>query len=186
MVYLATQLLPHLPTILATPKDMPSPQPPTAQASKRLLHELKAIQSSPDSPSPALASLAPKSDTDLLGWSAVLLGPASTPYASGRWLISLAVPPSYPLAPPQLTFLTPCCHPNIHFVTGEVCLDLLRERWTPAYTLVAVCEAVQMLLAEPAVDSPLNVDLAGLLRGGDRVGFEGVVRFWCGERRWEG
>lgn len=66
-----------------------------------------------------------------------------------------------------------------------MCLDLLKEGWSAAYTLVQVCEAVQQLLAEPAVESPLNVDVAGLLRG-DTVGFEGVVRFWCGERRWEG
>ena len=43
-----------------------------------------------------------------------------------------------------------------------------------------------MLLAEPVAESPLNVDVAGLLRGGDQVGFEGMVRYWCGERRWEG
>lgn len=47
-------------------------------------------------------------------------------------------------------------------------------------------EAVHQLLRYPEVDSPLNLDVAGLLKQGDRVGGEGLVRFWCGERRWEG
>ena len=43
-----------------------------------------------------------------------------------------------------------------------------------------------MLLRYPECDSPLNVDVATLIRQGDRVGWEGVVRFWCQEKRWEG
>ena len=72
------------------------------------------------------------------------------------------------------------------WATGEICLDLLKEAWTPAYTLVSTLEAVEQLLREPEVDSPLNVDVAVLLRQGDRVGGEGLVRFWCEERRYVG
>lgn len=77
-------------------------------------------------------------------------------------------------------------HPNIHFRTGEICLDLLKTSWTPAYTLVKTLEAVQQLLVYPEVESPLNVDVAALIREGDKIGAEGLMRFWCGERRWEG
>lgn len=29
------------------------------------------------------------------------------------------------------------------------------------------------------------MDVGGLIRGGDRIAAEGLVRFWCWERRWE-
>lgn len=77
--------------------------------------------------------------------------------------------------------MTPCCHPNVNFKTGEICLDLLKTSWTPAYGMVSTLEAVQQLMSaggEP--DSPLNVDLARLLRERDLVAAEGLVRFYTG------
>ncbi|MCJ1470660.1 hypothetical protein MMC07_009306 [Pseudocyphellaria aurata] len=68
--------------------------------------------------------------------------------------------------------------------TGEICLDLLKTSWTPAYTMVSTLEAVHQLLAYPEVDSPLNVEVAALLRNGDGVGAESLVRWCCREWRW--
>jgi len=43
---------------------------------------------------------------------------------------------------------------------------------------------VQRLLAEPNADSPLDVDVAVLIRNGDDVAVEGLVRWgvWKGRR----
>ena len=82
--------------------------------------------------------------------------------------------------------MTKICHPNVKFETGEICLDVLKENWTPVLGVVGALESVGRLLQEPGVDSPLNVEVANLLRGGDRVGAEGLVRFWCGEERFVG
>ena len=70
--------------------------------------------------------------------------------------------------------------------TGEICLDLLKDSWSPAYTLTSTLEAIHQLLAYPEVDSPLNIDIARLLKDGDRIGGESLVRFWCLEKRWSG
>lgn len=97
----------------------------------------------------------------------------------GEWKLNITVPSSYPNTPPEIHFSTPICHPNVSFKTGEICLDLLKTSWTPAYTVVSTLEAVQQLLSaggEP--DSPLNIDLAKLLREGDLVGAESLVRFY--------
>jgi peroxin-4 len=69
--------------------------------------------------------------------------------------------------------------------TGEICLDLLKTAWTPAYTLKMTVEAIWQMLAAPGIDSPLNVDIAALIRQGDRVGSEALVRWGCGEWRWD-
>ena len=103
---------------------------------------------------------------------------------AGLWHLDILIPPSYPLAPPRITFTTPICHPNVDFKTGEICLDLLKTSWSPAYTLTSTLEAIHQLLAYPEVDSPFNVDIATLLKNGDKIGAESLVRFWCGERRW--
>ncbi|EME86044.1 uncharacterized protein MYCFIDRAFT_210393 [Pseudocercospora fijiensis CIRAD86] len=145
-------------------------------AAKRLANELGAYNREP---SPALSRLEPASDQDIFHWSAVLRGPEGTAYEGGRWHLSIAVPQQYPNTPPAIRFQTPICHPNVNFKTGEICLDLLKTSWTPAYGIVSTLEAVQQLLSaggEP--DSPLNIDLAVLLRDGDLVGAEALVRFY--------
>ncbi|KAI9786705.1 MAG: hypothetical protein M1816_007846 [Peltula sp. TS41687] len=172
-----------------------SQQPPpllSPSTTKRLLHELHAYnqqQSQPttsshtSSTSHHLTHLSPTSEADLSQWTATLLGPRGTPYEGGRWELAIRFPPNYPLHPPAVTFVTRICHPNVNFHTGEICLDLLSadEAWTPAYTIVQTLGAVHMLLAEPGLDSPLNVDVAGLWRAGDRVAAEALVRFYTGE-----
>lgn len=46
---------------------------------------------------------------------------------AGLWKLSIQLPDSYPLAPPNIHFDTPICHPNVHFevlhVSSGVCLQ---------------------------------------------------------------
>lgn len=79
-------------------------------------------------------------------------------------------------------------HPNIDLATGDICLDLLKDAWTPAYSVLETVRAIRGgLLPYPEVDSPLNVDAAALLRGGDAVGTRRLVELWCREvGRYEG
>lgn len=155
-------------------------------ALKRLTHEIQDLSNSPNS---SVLHLGPSSDEDLFYWEAVLKGPRdpASPYYGGLWLLSISVPNNYPLAPPKVVFKTPICHPNVHFQTGEICLTLLTsEHWAPTYTLSSTMSAIQQLLSDPGLDSPLNVDIANLYREEDLIGAEGLVRFWTGEKRWAG
>jgi peroxin-4 len=105
----------------------------------------------------------------------------------GLWLLTISISPTYPLHPPTIKFSTRIAHPNISFTTGEICLTLLTsEHWTPAYTLSSTLSAIHQLLTDPRPDSPLNVDVAALLRDGDKLGWASLVRFWTLEERWEG
>lgn len=145
-------------------------------AAKRLIKELDQYNKDP---SPALLRLEPTSDDDIFHLTAVLRGPDGTAYEGGIFTLTLTVPQTYPNTPPQITFKTPCCHPNVAFTTGEICLDLLKTSWTPAYGIVSSLEAVQQLLsAGGEADSPLNLDIAKLVREGDLVGAEGLVRLY--------
>jgi len=162
------------------------PSNSTANALRRLTHELQDLQTTPCE---AVLHLGPCDDEDLFKWEAVLKGPRdpASPYFGGLWLLSISVPPNYPLAPPTIHFVTPICHPNVHFATGEICLTLLGgEHWAPTYTLSTTVAAIQQLLTSPGLDSPLNVDVANLYREDDAVGAESLVRFWTAEKRWAG
>lgn len=87
-----------------------------------------------------------------------------------------------------MSFRTPIVHANVALRGGDICLDLLKEAWTPAYSVLECVRAVRMLLSCPETDSPLNVDVAALLRGGDALGARRLVEFWCQDEggRYEG
>ncbi|CAD0089083.1 unnamed protein product, partial [Aureobasidium vineae] len=142
------------------------------QVTKRLLHELRSYEKDP---SDALLHLGPINDEELTHWTAVLRGVEGTAYQN-----------TYPNKPPTITFVTPICHPNVHFKTGEICLDLLKSSWSPVYSVRQTLEAVQQLLTSAEPDSPLNIDAAQLLRQGDQLGYEALVRFYTKTLRWNG
>ena len=107
---------------------------------KRLIKEMAEYQKEND------YLLEPISDEDLSKWKAILPGPIASPYQGGTFLLHIYIPFNYPMDPPQIVFKTRICHPNIHFNTGEICLDVLKTAWTPAYTLKTACDAICMLL----------------------------------------
>lgn len=117
-------------------------------------------------------------ETNLFIWKALLQGPKDTPYEGGRFELIINVPEQYPLQPPAVRYKTKCFHPNFNFKTGEICLDILKTAWSPAWTLHSVCQAILALMADPAPDSPLNCDAGNLLRNGDKRGYNSVARMY--------
>ncbi|KAI9925464.1 hypothetical protein ASPWEDRAFT_112708 [Aspergillus wentii DTO 134E9] len=157
---------------------------PPVSTSQRLIRELKEYTKNPNE---VLLHLGPVDDDDLLRWEAVLKGVKGTPYEGGLWGLNITIPHNYPLSPPNIRFKTRISHPNISFTTGEICLTLLTtEHWSPVYTISTTLTAIHQLLTDPRPDSPLNVDVANLLRDKDIPAWESVVRFWTQEERWEG
>ncbi|KAH6760612.1 ENTH/VHS/GAT family protein [Perilla frutescens var. frutescens] len=117
-------------------------------------------------------------DTNIFKWTALIKGPSETPFDGGVFQLAFSVPEQYPLQPPQVRFLTKIFHPNVHFKTGEICLDILKNAWSPAWTLQSVCRAIIALMAHPEPDSPLNCDSGNLLRSGDIRGYQSMARMY--------
>jgi ubiquitin-protein ligase len=83
-------------------------------ATKRLRKELQVLKKSEDDKDIMLAV-----DPDnLLKWRAWIKGPIDTPYQSGVFELAIRCSTEYPLAPPQIKFVTKIFHPNVHFRTG--------------------------------------------------------------------
>ncbi|KAI1396078.1 UBC-like protein [Hypoxylon fuscum] len=157
-------------------------------ATKRLLKEIGNWEKEAPNEK-GVERLGPVNEDELLHWEAVINGRGiGCGYDEGRWLLDISIPPSYPLQPPKISFRTPIVHANVALRGGEICLDLLKEAWTPTYSILECVRAVRMLLSYPEVDSPLNVDVAALLRGGDALGARRLVEFWVRDEggRYEG
>jgi len=150
---------------------------------KRLLNELQTYQHEPND---ALVRLGPVKDDELMHWTAVMKGVQGTAYEGGLWELDIRIPSTYPHEPPEIKFVTPICHPNVHFKTGEICLDLFKTAWTPVYTITAVLTSIHHLLTSAEPDSPLNVDIAQLFRQGDLIGAEALIRYYTEIERWDG
>lgn len=102
-------------------------------ASKRILKELKDLQKDP----PTSCSAGPVAE-DMFHWQATIMGPPDSPYAGGVFLVTIHFPPDYPFKPPKVAFRTKVFHPNINS-NGSICLDILKEQWSPALTISKVC-----------------------------------------------
>ncbi|KAJ6797449.1 ubiquitin-conjugating enzyme E2 10 [Iris pallida] len=101
-------------------------------ASKRILKELKDLQKDP----PTSCSAGPVAE-DMFHWQATIMGPPDSPYAGGVFLVTIHFPPDYPFKPPKVAFRTKVFHPNINS-NGSICLDILKEQWSPALTISKV------------------------------------------------
>jgi ubiquitin-protein ligase len=112
---------------------------------------------------------------DLLHWSAIVEGPPGTPYENGKFELDVRIGEKYPYEAPNIRFVTKVYHPNIAEGTGAICLDLLKNRWSPAMTLNKTLLCIRSLLEDPNPDDPLNQRAANLYKS-DRAQFDQKVR----------
>lgn len=57
-----------------------------------------------------------------------------SPYSGGVFFLTIHFPTDYPFKPPKVNFTTRIYHPNINS-NGSICLDILRDQWSPALTI---------------------------------------------------
>ena len=84
---------------------------------------------------------------------------SGSPYEGGIFNLELYLPDNYPMVPPKVRFLTKIYHPNIDRL-GRICLDVLKDKWSPALSIRTVLLSVQALLSSPNPDDPLANDVA--------------------------
>tara|TARA_B110000858_G_C17740949_1_gene444891 strand:- start:260 stop:703 length:444 start_codon:yes stop_codon:yes gene_type:complete len=127
-------------------------------ASKRITRELRDAQKDP----PTNCSAGPRQD-DLFHWSSTLLGPTESVYEGGVFQLDIHFPPDYPFKPPKIMFITKIYHPNVNS-DGAICLDILKDQWSPALTISKVLLSICSLLTDPNPDDPLVPEIAKLYK----------------------
>lgn len=127
-------------------------------ALKRIKKELEEFGRDP----PANCSAGPIQD-DYFHWEAMLMGPADSPYQGGLFKLNIVFPLDYPFKPPKITFITKIYHPNVN-ANGIICLDILKNQWSPALTISKVLLSISSLLTDPNPEDPLVPEIAQLFK----------------------
>ena len=127
-------------------------------ALKRLQKELLDI--SKDTPANCSAGLL---SNDLFIWQATIIGPTETPYEGGIFHLKIVFPTDYPFKAPAVIFTTRIYHPNIND-NGSICLDILKDQWSPVLTVSKLLLSICSLLNEPNPNDPLMPSIANLYK----------------------
>ncbi|KAF8878133.1 ubiquitin-conjugating enzyme/RWD-like protein [Gymnopilus junonius] len=87
-------------------------------------------------------------------------GPEGTPYEGGYFEVDIVIPESYPFQPVKMKFITKVYHPNVSSASGAICLDILKDAWSPVLTLKSTLISLQSLLCSPEPNDPQDAEVA--------------------------
>ena len=144
-------------------------------AKKRLKKELQDMSKDP----PPNCSAGPSKDkdqTNIMNWTATIMGPPDSPYEGGVFFLEIAFPTDYPFKPPKVKFLTKIYHQNIN-KSGGICLDILKDQWSPALTISKVLLSICSLLTDPNPDDPLVTEIANVYKT-NRAKYTTTAKEW--------
>mmetsp|Transcript_11427 Transcript_11427/g.34345 ORF Transcript_11427/g.34345 Transcript_11427/m.34345 type:complete len:155 (-) Transcript_11427:585-1049(-) len=142
-----------------------------SSSAKRIQKELAEISLDP----PGNCSAGPKGD-NIYEWVSTIMGPSGSPYAGGVFFLDIHFPADYPFKPPKVVFRTRIYHCNING-QGAICLDILKDQWSPALTISKVLLSVCSLLDDPNPADPLVGSIAQQLTA-DKAAHDKTAAEW--------
>lgn len=95
-------------------------------------------------------------------WVATIIGPDDSPYQGGIFYLDIHFGSEYPFTPPKVNFRTKIYHPNIS--NTNICLDILKDKWSPALSISKVLLSLCSLLTDPNPDDPLDTEIGQLYK----------------------
>lgn len=104
-------------------------------------------------------------------------GPEGTAYEGGTFKVDINIPDSYPFTPVKMKFITKVYHPNVSSASGAICLDILKDAWSPVLTLKSTLISLQSLLCSPEPNDPQDAEVAKHYVT-SKTGFEETARYW--------
>lgn len=137
------------------------------------MKELQAVRDDPT----ANIELFFVNESDIHHLKGTFLGPPGTPYENGKFIIDIEVPMEYPFKAPKMKFDTKVYHPNISSVTGAICLDILKDAWSPVITLKSALISLQALLQSPEPNDPQDAEVARHYLK-DKESFNKTAKLW--------
>ncbi|KAG2004364.1 ubiquitin-conjugating enzyme E2 [Coprinopsis cinerea AmutBmut pab1-1] len=119
------------------------PRPASAMTMKRIHREIADIQKE----DLGGMKLAPSED-NVHVWKGTIPGPEGSVYEGGLFDIEVILPSDYPFSAPKAMFKTKIYHMNIS-ESGNICIDILKNNWSPALSLFKLMLSLSSLLTDP-------------------------------------
>jgi ubiquitin-conjugating enzyme E2 D len=141
-------------------------------STRRIQKELEELRSTPLE----TCSAGPIQEDNLFLWEGAIVGPSDSPYAGGCFQLQIEFPLNYPFKPPKVAFKTKVFHPNIN-AQGGICLDILKDQWSPALSIAKVLLSISSLLTDANPKDPLVPEIARLYVD-NRPEFDRTAREW--------
>lgn len=138
----------------------------------RLVKEYKVLKKDPLT----WCTCGPVSENDLNNWTATIAGPKDSPFEGGLFFLKLYFPTDFPFKPPKISFETKIYHPNISS-SGSICLDILKDNWSPALTIPKILLSITSLLTDPNPDDPLDSSVANIYKNNIEE-YNDIAREW--------
>ncbi|KAL2025031.1 hypothetical protein VTK56DRAFT_33 [Thermocarpiscus australiensis] len=140
-------------------------------AKTRLMSEMKALRKE------KWINFEDDEDNNILKWRfALMVINSESAFNGGYFRAEMVFTDEYPYQPPKFRFLIPITHPNI-YPDGQLCISILHkpgedimsgeeasERWSPLQGAESVLRSVLLLLDQPEINSPANVDAGVMYR----------------------
>ncbi|KXX78757.1 Ubiquitin-conjugating enzyme E2 R1 [Madurella mycetomatis] len=140
-------------------------------AKTRLMSEMKALQKE------KWINFEFEDQSNILKWRfALMVINSDSAFNGGYFRAEMTFTNEYPYQPPKFRFLIPIVHPNI-YPDGQLCISILHkpgedlmsgeeasERWSPLQGAESVLRSVLLLLDDPEINSPANVDASVMYR----------------------
>jgi ubiquitin-conjugating enzyme E2 D/E len=142
-------------------------------AARRLAKELQSIARDTEGSN---VTATPVETGNLFHWRGSMQGPPGTPYEGGIFALDISFPPEYPSKPPKVRFVTRIYHANVSD-DGGICLDILRDQWSPVLSIAKVLLSISSLLTDPNPDHGLRPDAVKQLRS-DRPSYDRTAKEW--------
>lgn len=139
--------------------------------SRRIIKETQRLV---ENPVPGICAI--PDDSNARYFHVMISGPNDSPFEGGVFKLELFLPKDYPMSAPKVRFITKIYHPNIDRL-GRICLDILKDKWTPALQIRTVLLSIQALLSAPNPDDPLENDTAELWKTNEAQAIENA-REW--------
>lgn len=135
--------------------------------------QLKEMENDP----PSMCDARPADPSvDMFNWIGFIRGPDGTPFEGGKFPLSIRFPTDFPFKPPRIRFTTRIYHPNVG-PEGDICLDILHDKWSPALSLRSVLVSICSLLTDPNPEHGLDNEILNVYRT-NKTKYEENAREW--------
>mmetsp|Transcript_19426 Transcript_19426/g.46979 ORF Transcript_19426/g.46979 Transcript_19426/m.46979 type:complete len:153 (+) Transcript_19426:42-500(+) len=147
------------------------------QTKRRLIEDYKEIKKNKN-----FHLFSGPTESNLFKWSSIIIGPDNTAWKGGIVGLIMEFTEDYPETPPKIKFCNNYFyHPNV-YLSGELCLDILQNRWSPVYTVTSLLSSIQSLLSDPNPSSPANILIAQIFTD-NLYKYNQEIQF-CVEKSW--